>query len=69
MNDAWDDTWNADAEAVKETDKALLCMLEGEEEVWVPKSVIHDDSEVYSMKANTGRLMVKGWWARKMGLV
>ena len=62
-----DETFSADAEALRETDKALLCNIEGEE-VWVPKSLIHDDSEVYSMKANAGTLIVPLWWARKQGL-
>jgi hypothetical protein len=35
---------------------------------WVPKSMIHDDSEVY--KAFTeGNLIVRRWWAEKKGLV
>jgi hypothetical protein len=35
---------------------------------WVPKSIIHDDSEVY--KAFTeGRLIISKWWAEKRGLV
>jgi hypothetical protein len=56
-----------DVEAKVETYKALLCAIEGEER-WVPKSVIHDDSEVYSMKNNTGTLVVERWWAEKEGL-
>lgn len=31
---------------------------------WVPKSVIHDDSEVYE-KGGEGKLVVKTWWAQK----
>lgn len=31
---------------------------------YVPKSVIHDDSEVYA-KGHEGKLVVKNWWANK----
>lgn len=54
----------------KETQKAILVtggFLEGE--VWVPKSVIHDDSEVFDSTDNaTGELVVKEWWAEKEGI-
>lgn len=44
----------------KETDRALLCDIDGAK-VWVPKSQIHDDSEVY--KGDTdGTLIVTRWW-------
>jgi len=57
------------ARPVRETAKALLVYLESDgEEHWIPKSVIHDDSEVYSMKAGDGELIVEGWWAEKEGL-
>lgn len=35
-----------------------------DEETWVPKSVIHDDSEVWQTKQE-GDLIVHAWWARK----
>lgn len=38
-------------------------------EKWVPKSVIHDDSEVFDKTHTTpAKLVVLGWWARKEGL-
>lgn len=56
------------ARVVRETDRAILVTLEdGDEEVWVPKSVIHDDSEVYSEKNGEGELIVHEWWAGKNG--
>jgi hypothetical protein len=55
------------AKVVRATDRALLVLLDGEEEVWVPKSVVHDDSEVYSEKADEGDLVVLAWWAEKNG--
>lgn len=48
------------------TDRALKVLMDGKE-LWVPQSVITDDSEVYGI-GHTGRLEVKGWWARKEGL-
>lgn len=54
----------------RSTDKALLCIWDGEEH-WVPKSMIHDDSEVFEDTdgANEGTLVVKYWWAEQAGLV
>jgi hypothetical protein len=54
-------------EVLKETDKALLVVVE-EMEVWVPKSIIDDESECYSMKSGPGVLIVPEWWATKEGL-
>lgn len=52
-----------------ETDKALLVKLVDEGVPrWVPKSAIHDDSEVYSMKSGDGELVVEEWYAEKEGL-
>jgi hypothetical protein len=53
----------------RETDRALLVFVPDlEEQIWVPKSVVHEDSEVY--KADTdGELVVFEWWATKKGLV
>ena len=38
--------------------------LETGDEKWVPKSVIHDDSEIWKA-GQAGRLVVLGWWAEK----
>lgn len=58
-----------DAEVMRETDKALLINIEGEEK-WVPKSVIDDDSEVFDGRENRkGALVLKLWWAEQEGLV
>jgi hypothetical protein len=53
---------------IRETAKALLVELDGEDEVWIPKSVIHEDSEVYSMNSGEGSLIVEEWWAEANGL-
>lgn len=57
-----------DCIAEQETAKALRVWIEDlEEHIWVPKSVIHDDSEVYK-DGTTGELVVLEWWASKKGL-
>lgn len=57
------------AQVRRETDKAILVYLEDEgEERWIPKSVIHDNSEVYSLATSEGTLVVQTWWAEKEGL-
>ena len=45
---------------------SLLCDVEGEE-VWIPKSQIHDDSEVYE-DGTDGDLVISRWIAEKKGL-
>lgn len=38
--------------------------------VWVPRSVLHDDSEIYdAMNNGRGQLVVKQWFATKEGWV
>lgn len=56
-----------DATPIRETDKAVLFEIEGEE-TWIPKSVIHEDSEVWKADQSAGTLVVAGWWAEKNGL-
>jgi hypothetical protein len=57
------------AEPIRETDKALLVRLDSDgEEHWMPKSVIDDDSECYSMKSGAGDLIVAAWFAAREGL-
>lgn len=56
-----------EAEAIRETEKALLVLRETGDEVWIPKSVIHDDSEVYQ-EGDDGKLVVAEWFAEQEGL-
>lgn len=49
-----------------ESDKAIKVVI-GQDEYWIPKSQIHDDSEVYTKNTN-GTLIVAEWWAEKSGL-
>lgn len=53
--------------ATRETDKALLCVIDGEEH-WMPKSQIDDNSEVFSQD-DEGTLIVTEWIATQKGLI
>lgn len=59
------------AKAIHDTGKALRVRLEDHEdrELWIPHSVIHEDSEVFDGDDNAeGELFVKNWFAEKEGL-
>ncbi|KKN72202.1 hypothetical protein LCGC14_0413390 [marine sediment metagenome] len=56
----------SDVTVVRETDLALLCDIEGEE-YWIPKSQIHDDSEVYE-DGTEGDLVISAWLAKQKDL-
>lgn len=53
---------------VRETDAALLVRFDDGRELWVPKTCLHDDSEVYE-EDGEGRLVLKTWFAEREGLV
>ena len=55
-----------DGKIISETDKALLIRV-NDKDIWVPKSVVHDDSEVFDMENDEGTVVVKRWWAEKNG--
>jgi hypothetical protein len=57
------------ASPVRDTPGAILFQLRGGESLWVPKSMIHDDSEVWKTGQEAGRLIVKEYWAEKRGLL
>jgi hypothetical protein len=50
-----------------ETDLALLCNIDDKKH-WIPKSVVHEDSEV-SSDGDTGTIVIMRWFAEKEGLV
>jgi hypothetical protein len=56
-----------DAAGLRETDLALLVRI-GDDEVWFPKSTIHDDSEVYA-PGHDGTLIVTTRMAEEKGLL
>lgn len=55
-----------DVECIHETTDAIKVLIDGKE-YWIPKSHIHDDSEVYE-KGGEGKLIVSQWIAEEKGL-
>jgi hypothetical protein len=68
MNDGSDPFPLGIGKIIRETEKAVLAQIE-EKQVWIPKSVIHDDSEAFSTAdgENVGSIVTKRWWAEKNG--
>lgn len=63
----FDDTCEIEnVKAIRETEMALLCEIDGEE-YWIPKSQIDDDSEVYE-EDGEGKLVVSQWIADQKGI-
>ena len=58
------------ARLIRSTAMAILVVLEDrkDQELWIPKSQIHDDSEVYDAENPSGELVVTSWFANKQGL-
>lgn len=51
----------------KATDKAILVRELGTgKQTWIPKSVLHDDSEVYD-EGHEGTVVVFNWYAEEEG--
>jgi hypothetical protein len=57
----------SDVVCTRETEKALLVIID-EETYWIPKSQIHDDSEVYALGCS-GVLVISEWIAEQKGLL
>ena len=58
-----------EGKVVRATEMALRIELESGDLVWIPRSIIHDDSEVFDDEDNAeGEVVVKTWWAEKEGL-
>lgn len=57
----------ADVKCIRETAKAILVRMDDDRELWIPKSVVDDASEVYR-DGHEGELVVQQWWAEKEGL-
>ncbi len=72
MDDDDDQSFSVEAECIAQTAKALKVRFEHRgrsRDMWVPKSVVHDDSEVFDADGNAaGKLVIKGWFAREEGL-
>jgi hypothetical protein len=54
-----------EVETVRSTEKAIL-VSDGDEDHWIPKAAIHEDSEVWK-DDQSGDLVVHDWFARKKG--
>lgn len=50
-----------------ETEKGILCVVEGKEH-WIPKSQVDDDSEVAGM-GDSGVMLIPRWLAEDKGFV
>lgn len=50
-----------------ETEKAIKVLIDGEMH-WIPKSLVHDDSEVWR-DGDYGTLVIPEWFAAKEGLL
>lgn len=59
-------TFTAKSIRMSSSGLALLCCIH-EREHWIPISLIDDDSEVYK-PGDSGKLIVKAWFAEKEGL-
>lgn len=58
--------WEGEVTVIRDSGKALLVEYEGEE-VWIPKSQIDDDSEVWK-EGQEGTLIIPYWLAEEKGL-
>lgn len=56
-----------DAKCIKATKKALWIQV-GSSKFWVPKAVVHEDSDVRKT-GDAGTLVVEEWWAGSRGAV
>ena len=61
-----------DCICIIESKRAILVLRKSQptdrRELWVPKEVLHEDSEVYK-EGDEGKLVVETWWAEKKGLL
>jgi hypothetical protein len=61
-----------DCEVVGETDKAIFVAIgdgiKSGERMWIPKSQVHDDSEIWKL-GQEGTLVITEWIAEQKGLI
>lgn len=57
-----------DVVCTKETPRALLCGIDMIE-VWIPKSALHSTSAIKSVEVKKSKLVIKYWFAKKVGLL
>ena len=51
-----------------ETEKAILVYGATDDPLWVPKSQVLEESEVYK-KGTDGELIISRWWAKQRGII
>ena len=56
-------------ECLAETPTAVLLVIQGADQVWVPRSLIDDDEGVPEPTAGAGTVHIALWWAERQGLV
>lgn len=56
------------ARCIAESDKAIRVELSSGTRHWIPKSVLSEDSEVYKVDEDAGKLIVKSWFCEKEGI-
>lgn len=49
----------------RDTERAILVVID-DRSIWIPKSCVHDDSEVWE-PGQEGEVVTKRWWAEKNG--
>lgn len=59
-------SYHCDVKCIGETDRALQILDDEGESFWIPKSVVHEDSEVFE-EDDVGTLVVKKWFAEREG--
>ena len=57
-----------DVECIKETDEALLCIID-DDEVWIPRSHVNEDETEVFHEGDLGTLVVTEWMATEKGLI
>lgn len=57
-----------DVECGRDSEKAIFVSVDGKDPIWIPKSQIDDDSEVYEA-GTSGKLIVTEWIAKEKGLI
>lgn len=55
-------------ECIVETERAILCKLETGEELWIPKSLVADDSQV-TKRGDVGEVAAPLWFFEKEGIL
>lgn len=64
-----EEPYKCEAVCIGMTPKALHIKFTDGTKMWVPKSVVHDDSEVFDDDENkAGKLVLHAWFAADRGL-